>query len=489
MTESKRGVGWYSVSLDTLRGWGILVGVLVLALLVFVGYRYGERWALERQAGRAIAESQQMVERLEARPAEVAALAQELATGKELLAEAREAQGARSFRRAAELGRRSRSVLAALVGHLERRGSGEEAHFLSVQGEVEYRSAGSTEWRAAGNRVSLHHDDHVRTGRNGIAEIMFADGKLFTVRPDTSLVIADSRQGGGEKTIEMSYGWVYASTTTRPGVVTTPDAEARLLEETEAVITYEPGERRGRFSVFRGEMDLASEEGGERRLGEQQQVVQVAGELSAPRQLPAVPRPVAPAANTQFDRARTRTIVLQWDPVDGAAAYALQVGRNAFFIDNVVEDPRRETTRATLGVRGEGSFRWRVAALAGDGGQSDWSAPQSFRVAGRGEGAGRTARAAGAGTAADADDPPGTAPPLLEVLDTDRYGSIFIVQGRTDPGATVQVNGEPVSVDADGSFTKTIQLEGDGWSFIEIQARDAWGHTTEQRRRVFVESL
>ncbi|HEX2254796.1 MAG TPA: FecR domain-containing protein [Thermoanaerobaculia bacterium] len=488
MTESKRGVGWYSVSLDTLRGWGILLGVLVLALLVFVGYRYGERWALERQAGRAIAESRQMIERLEARPADVAALAQELATGRNLLGEAQEAYDVGSFRRAAELGRRSRRVLAALLAHLDRRGSDEEAHFLSVQGEVEYRSAGATEWRAAGNRVSLHRGDLVRTGRQGVAEIMFADGNLFTVRPETSLVISGSRRGDGEKTIEMSYGWVYASTTSEPGVVGTPDAEAHLRQETEAVIAYEPDERRGRFSVFRGEMDVAGGDGSEQHLGERQQVTQVAGELSPPRRLPAAPRPLAPASNAHFDRARTPTIVLEWEPVDGAAGYALQVGRNALFVDNVVEDPRRETTRATLGVRGEGSFRWRVAALAADGGQSEWSPPQGFRVAGAG--GARIVRAApDAGSAPGSGGRPGTAPPQLEILDTDRYGSIFIVQGRTDPGATVQVNGEPVSVDADGSFTKTIQLDGEGWSFIEIQARDAWGHVSEQRRRVFVESL
>ena len=60
---------------------------------------------------------------------------------------------------------------------------------------------------------------------------------------------------------------------------------------------------------------------------------------------------------------------------------------------------------------------------------------------------------------------------------------------RTEPGADVEVNGESVAVAADGSFTKTVQLGREGWSFVEIRARDASGNETLRRQRVFVESL
>jgi hypothetical protein len=79
-------------------------------------------------------------------------------------------------------------------------------------------------------------------------------------------------------------------------------------------------------------------------------------------------------------------------------------------------------------------------------------------------------------------------PPELEIEEAVGYGSIFIVEGRTEAGATVEVNGEAVQVNADGSFTKTIQLVGEGWSFIEVRARDAWGNTVDRRRRVYIDS-
>ena len=39
--------------------------------------------------------------------------------------------------------------------------------------------------------------------------------------------------------------------------------------------------------------------------------------------------------------------------------------------------------------------------------------------------------------------------------------------------------------DLDG---KTVKLSKDGWSFIEIRARDASGNETLRRHRVFVEN-
>ena len=69
------------------------------------------------------------------------------------------------------------------------------------------------------------------------------------------------------------------------------------------------------------------------------------------------------------------------------------------------------------------------------------------------------------------------------------YGSIVILTGRTEPGASVEVNGEDALVNADGGFNKTVQLAAEGWSFIEIRARDAWGNETVRKQRVYVEGL
>jgi hypothetical protein len=63
-----------------------------------------------------------------------------------------------------------------------------------------------------------------------------------------------------------------------------------------------------------------------------------------------------------------------------------------------------------------------------------------------------------------------------------------MVNGRSEPGASVEVNGEQVKTNSDGSFTKTVQLTKEGWNIIEVRARNTWGTETVRRHRVFVEN-
>ena len=168
-----------------------------------------------------------------------------------------------------------------------------------------------------------------------------------------------------------------------------------------------------------------------------------------------------------------RELELSWEPMAGAARYALQVSRNRLFVDNVIDVDSRVKASARLGLRGEGIFEWRVAAVSRQGLQGPWSAPRSFRVF-------SVRRSASEGDT--------TAPPL-EIEEVQSYGSIFMVAGRTEPGSAVEVNREPVVVEADGSFTKTVQLTQEGWSIVEIRSRDVSGNEAVRRRRVFVETL
>jgi hypothetical protein len=165
-------------------------------------------------------------------------------------------------------------------------------------------------------------------------------------------------------------------------------------------------------------------------------------------------------------------VVLTWAELPDIRSYALQVSRNRLFVGNLVDVTGRRNTRATLGIQGEGSFLWRVAAITDDDLVGPWSEPRHFVVT---------------STPVSGDEQDKT-PPLLELGEIQSYGSIFIVNGRTDPGATVVINGELVQVEANGSFTKTVQLEQQGWGFLDVTATDNSGNETVQRHRVYVES-
>ena len=461
---------WYSVSVDTLRGWGLLLLLIVLAGLGYWGYRVWERHAIEREAGRVIAEAEALLGRV---PREgEASFGGEYGAAVDSLEQARAEHARADFRAALASARRSRGVLLSILESFSRQGEAVEAEFISRQGEVEYRRGDGGDWEEARGRVQLNPGDYVRTSANGSAEIMFRDGTFYTVRPNTQFVISTVREEGapGEQAIDMEYGWVDLNTAQRASTVRTPEAEARVQESSEAFVVYDKGARRGRFGAFRGGMELEAGGGLKRQVGELQQVVQTGDLLSSPSPLPGRPEPLDPTDNMEVDLARVRRLGLSWSPVQGAARYALQVSRSHLFVDNIIDVENRARTSATIGVRGEGSFLWRVAAFGRDGARGPWSAPRRFRVA--------------ALRGGEEDE----VPPSLDLEDVKSYGSIFIVVGRTEPGARVAVNGEQVTVESDGTFDKTVQLTKEGWSFIEIRASDSGGNETVRRHRVFVEN-
>jgi hypothetical protein len=80
------------------------------------------------------------------------------------------------------------------------------------------------------------------------------------------------------------------------------------------------------------------------------------------------------------------------------------------------------------------------------------------------------------------DGPP---PPLL-IESVDVRTNILQVKGRTEPGASVTVNGQPVDVQADGSFNEFITLDKPGAQVVLIRATGLQGGVAEVRRRVVV---
>jgi hypothetical protein len=270
----------------------------------------------------------------------------------------------------------------------------------------------------------------------------------------------------------MEFGWVDLNTAQGAGNVKTPNAIARVQQDSEAFVAVDPKSNQGRFGAYSGGIELTAKGGLKREVKPLEQVVQTGDLLTEAAPLPGRPALVTPPDNVDLDLDRVRQVPLIWDPVPGAARYALQVSRSHLFVDNIIDVKNRSAPKATLGLRGEGTFQWRVAAYARSGVQGPWSKPWKFRVASFRSSMGEKDET----------------PPVLDLEDVKSYGSIFIVDGNSEPGAQVVINGEQVKVAADGSFTKTVQLEKEGWSFLEIRARDSSGNETSRRHRVFVEN-
>jgi hypothetical protein len=218
---------------------------------------------------------------------------------------------------------------------------------------------------------------------------------------------------------------------------------------------------------------VTSRGGVTRTVGPLEEIRQQGDLLTDPAALPDSPQIAAPPANLEVTLDEGRRLVLSWLPVPGAVRYALQVSRSRLFVDNLIDVDSRSKTEATLELRGEGGFQWRVAAVGREGLQGPWSDTRSFRVVAAlrpGERGDRT-------------------PPPLELEQVQVYGNLFMVSGRTEPGATLRVNGEVVSVGQNGVFNKTLLVGREGWSVLEFVASDTSGNVATLRQRVFVETL
>lgn len=385
---------WYTLSVDSLRGWMIFLFALGLLAIGYVGYRITQNLSLERQATIVVDEAELLLSRVQTEGG-AGAGAESYDEAWQNLQKARRQLASGEFHEALVSARWSRNLLSSLLDDLRNKAPSGEAQFVGVQGGVEFRR-GDGPWQVARNRLVLRSGDYVKTAGSGSAEVEFSDGTKFRVRPDTVILINRRRSEGGapsEETVSLEYGWVNLDTPQKPGKVKTPEAEARVAQGSRAEVAYDRSRRRTTFSAYQGSMVVRTRVGTISRLGSMEQLIQTAEGLSAPVSLPASPTLLSPpgAAVVELE---SEQLLLRWERVSGASRYGLQICRDGHFVDNVIDVEDRSGTIATVGLLGEGTFLWRVAAFSSQGNKGPWSEPAIFTVQsgeavepGRGKGA------------------------------------------------------------------------------------------------------
>jgi len=385
VTEEKKrpkSYDWYTISGETIKGWGFAVIVLVLVAAGYLGYRFVEGMVLEREVATLIQEAQDLLQTVK-EAGGVDSYREEYDQAIEHLEKAKADRARGELKEAYRNGERSRTLLTSILNALRLRGPEGEAMFVAVEGEVEFRRGERGPWQKARSRVSLNAGDYVKTSAGGSAEVMTVDGTLYTVRPDTVILVGRARPAPGvtrQQAINLEFGWVNLGTGQSGSRVSTPGAEARVREETSALISYSEEEDVGRFATYEGSMVVASADGTSREVGALEQVVQSQGTLSKAETLPMSPVLMAPDDDFEIFLDAAAELVLTWAPVAGAERYALQVAPSRFFVRNVIDVQDRKETTAKVGLQGQGTFVWRVAAVDANGVQSPWSELRRFRV-------------------------------------------------------------------------------------------------------------
>jgi hypothetical protein len=466
-------IDWFVIPIERIRQAAIIAVIVVVAGVAGYFLYTRTRRSPEEKARSEIASANKLLSRASsssssARPGSAVAQA------RDLLRNAQDSYDKKGFDEAFRLAVESESYSRRALSGSSPDESG-DASFIFVEGDVSVQTAGRSTFEPAKQREALYDGDFIKTGRTGSAEIMFSDGTLYTVRPGSLFEVrrpASTDVSGSQ--VKMVSGAINVYTAASNSTVATDSATAAIGHQSRVTLDVEAGEKtqvtsyRGRTTVSTGKDTVV--------LTDREKIVARAktGAISAKEVVPEAPQLVLPADNRVYDLKTGDQIELKWSPSPSAARYRMQISHSRLFVPDATEvdlDDRVETS-ARVNVSREGSYYWRVASINGDGNASDWSLVRRFKML---------------------TEPPrliaGGQPPRLTVTQPQQMGNLFLIFGKTDPGAIVTVNAEPADVEPDGSFKKTITIDREGYATLLIKAVDAAGNETVKPVKVFVESL
>ena len=346
------------------------------------------------------------------------------------------------------------------------------ALFESIQGNVKTRGVGGLDWSTAAIKVPLRKSDLVRTYPSSSAEIKFFDETRVTVRPDSLITIEETSRDPNSTSSKVAWkvssGEINYETAQRgAGVTEAVTPTFRLAIEGNSAGTMRVSEG-GLTAVAQlsGAAHLETRTGEKIRLGANEGLrVDASGKAGAKQVLPDVPSAGAPRL---LPLAEGVPVVLSWSASTGAFAYRVQVESNIDGGRDVVFDRDGiKGTSASVPGLGSGNFSFRVAGLTQDGVQGKFSQSVSFKVERV-----TTLRPIAA-----------TQAPLLVISVFEARNNVIRLAGKTEPGARLTVNGDPVTVQPDGSFQEFVTLaRKQGEQRVVIRSTSRAGGVAEETR-------
>jgi len=465
-------IDWYLVSVDRIKQIGLVI------LLVILGgggwWYYANQKRNPRSAAEsAIAEARQALNTLAASK-DFPSHRGDFDRAQHKLDEAGTFLGAGKYGDAEGAAVESQTFSrAALSG---KGGAENDAQFLTVEGDVQYQKSSTNDWTSAETHTPLFNGDWVKTGGGASAELIFSNGSLYTVGPNALLEIysqfnpSTSRKNNS---VQMTIGSVEVATTDDASSVRTPGSQVTVDSESTTQVGVD-AQKSTAVVTEKGSASVAPSAGGNAvklAVGEKLTATPQ-GALSPVKKLLMPPAMITPADNQVFPVTADSRVQFSWDAVPGTSGYVLQVSRSRLFTSLEINSKRQKTT-ASARVTAEGAFYWRVASTGPSGDIGPFSAFRRFRVNGGGhEGAPALA----------------TPAPALQLKRPYPIGGPFyMIEGTTDPGATVLINDEEADVDASGHFKKLVSFNKVGQNVVTVKAINAAGKQTVLSETVLVE--
>ena len=348
------------------------------------------------------------------------------------------------------------------------------ARFVNLDGHVQVKKVSSVQWVDATLSVSLDKGDLVRTGSDSDARISFADGTSYTIKPDTLITVEENSTDNNRPTsvsVSIQTGQVDLATP----MLRSPDSKAAVKSEdtttqvhsnTRAAVKFDPEKKESEIVVASGSAQV--QRGQERiDLGQYEKAtIPSSGAIQRSTVL-APPDLVEPLnlAPIIAENPRSATVHFEWKAVPNAVSYTLRVSTTQMFTRTVFDKKGIAGTSLDISGLDAGDYFWNVVATDAKKQSSEVSEIFRFSLVARGK----------------------AQEMLLEITDTRIVGRVAEIIGKTEPGAALIVNGQPVpNIAPDGTFRHFTEALEPGQHTITVIGQNRRGGTSTQSVSIFV---
>lgn len=323
------------------------------------------------------------------------------------------------------------------------------ARIVSFEGEVRITRAATRETILVTRETYVTAGDTIQTQSDGRAIVQMIDGSVYSVRPNSTIVVRDTTSLFGRKDVRvrLNDGQLNVRTEEQPedvrNIVEVAETENRLLPETEASFNADQAANGGEIRISRGGVETTL--GGQTTTLGANEYASVAGSaLAARERLMSAPRPDTPGNSAQIVDVSGAgvPVTFTWADPEGSqsASSHLQIAKTSNFApDSILVDRSGLSSREfRLAGLTPGTYYWRVKATARSGQTTSWNEAWKFSVVRSG------------GAAIEAGEW------KVEGLG----GSIYMIGGRTQPGMSVRAGGRETFAAADGMFRMQVTSSG-----------------------------
>jgi hypothetical protein len=353
-------------------------------------------------------------------------------------------------------------------------GSQTQAKFVNLDGRVQVKKVNSVQWVEADYRTALDKGDLVQTGADGYARVTFADGTNYTVKPGTLITVEENSMVSNRPTsvaVRINTGEVDLSTPTwsSPGskaAVSVEDAKAELRPNSRAAVKSDKDTKESEIVVSNGSAQVQRGQDQIEVAQYQKLNIPLGGPISKSDVL-APPELLEPINLTPIivGNPRTAAVHFEWKPVQDASSYVLRISTTSMFTKIVKEDPKVTGTSVDISGLDAGDYFWNVTATSAKKSTSDVSETNKFTLVAQGK----------------------TQDMLLEIQSTQLVGHAVEITGRTESGAALIINGQPVpNIAKDGTFRHFTEPLLPGEHTIVVIGQNRRGGTAKQQVSVVV---